>query len=509
MVLGIDLGTTYSAISYLDNRGKPQIVLNREKEPITPSLVFVEGDNITVGKNARKKALGLPEKICRCVKRLMGFRETAIKESDNTYSPEAVSAIIIKRLLLDALLQNREVIEGIVVTVPTYFNDAKRTATRQATEAAIEAIKLDKKNFGTLIDPKLFIGIIDEPKAAALYYCHKTECQEGKILIYDLGGGTFDTALVEIQGDTVEILAQGEEHEAGGAYFDDKIREFVMDEVKENYGIDLRKKQYASEREVILLDAEIAKKQLSKEETLEVQIAVSCEQKTMDVSLTKETFCNLIDSMVHRTENTIRNMLEEKDISFDEINQVLLVGGSSRIPFVRQVLNDMFGEKISHQVDPDKAVTFGAAIYAGMLLGKEEYQSIRLQDICAHEIGILLMDEDTGNKYNDVLIEPNTSVDFIAEREYQTAYEDQTYIKLELTESDVVISQNNIKLPEKLPKGTKVTLRVCVNKNHLLEVFLSIPSIDFCKEYSVNRTQNLSEEEKRKLSGLVASRILH
>ncbi len=508
MVLGIDLGTTYSAISYPDNRGKPQIVLNREKEPTTPSLVFVEGDSVTVGKNARKKALGLPEKICRCVKRLMGFRETAIKESDKSYSPEAVSAIIIRRLLEDALYQNREIIEGVVVTVPTYFNDAKRTATYQAVEAAVEAIQMEEKDLGNLISPHFFIEILDEPKAAALYYCQKTERREGKILIYDLGGGTFDAALLEICDDTVEIIAQGEEHEAGGAYFDDKIREFVIDEVKENYGIDLRKKQYASEREVILLDAEIAKKQLSKEDAYEVKIAVSCQQKTMDVVLTKETFCELIDSMVHRTENTIRNMLEEKDISLEEIDKVLLVGGSSRIPYVRQILEEMFPKKISYEVDPDKAVTFGAAIYAGMLLGKEEFNNIKLQDICAHEIGILVMDEETGDKYNDVLIEKNTPIDLMAEREYQTAHADQTYIKLELTESEVVISKTEIKLPEQLPKGTKVTLRIRVNKSHLIEVFLRIPSIDFCKEYSVKRTQNLSEDEKRKLSGLVASRII-
>lgn len=502
MVLGIDLGTTYSAISYLDKEGSPRIVLNREKEPITPSLVFVEGDNVTVGTKARKKALGLPEKICRCVKRLMGFRETAMKESENSYSPEAVSAIIIRRLIEDALLQNKETIEGIVVTVPTYFNDTKRMATKQAVEVAIEALPREH------ISSHLFIEVLDEPKAAGLYYFQKNKDTYGKILIYDLGGGTFDTALLELKDDQVNIIAQGEEHEAGGAYFDDKIREFVIDEVKEKYGIDLRNKEYASEREVILLDAEIAKKQLSNEHINEVKIAVCFKQKTIDVILEKATFNELIDSMVHRTENTIQNMLEESDSSLEEIHQVILVGGSSRIPYVRQMLEEMFPGKLSHQVDPDKAVTFGATIYAGMLLG-EEFYNMKLQDICAHEIGILVMDEETGVKYNDLLIKENTPVDLMTEREYQTAYADQTYIKLELTESGNVISQTDIKLPKQLPKGTKVTLRIRVNKSHLIEVFLSIPSIDFCKEYSIKRTNNLNDEEKRNLSGLVGSRILH
>ena len=500
MVLGIDLGTTYSAISYLDKGGNLQIVLNKEKETITPSLVFVEGDKVTVGKQARKKAMSLPKKICRCVKRLMGFRETVLTESEKSYSPEAVSAIIIRRLIEDALLQNNEPIEGIVVTVPTYFNDTKRTATRQAVEVAVEALPIENKDF--------FIEVLDEPKAAGLYYCYKNGDTKGTILVYDLGGGTFDTALLEVDEETVNIVAVGEEHEAGGAYFDDKIREFVIEKVKEKYGIDLRKEEYASEREVILLDAEIAKKQLSNEEINEVNIVVCCQQKSMDVILTKDHFNELIDSMVHRTENTIQNMLEENGTSNEEINQVVLVGGSSRIPYVRKMLENMFPGKLVNYLDPDKAITYGAAIYAGMLLGKEEYKELKFQDICAHEIGILILNEETGEKYNDILIHSNAPVDCMEEREYQTAYANQTYIKVELTESENVVSKTDIKLPRQLPIGTKVNLGVKVNKSHFIEVFLSIPSIDFCKEYSVKRTNNLTEEEKRRLSGLVASRIL-
>ena len=201
-------------------------------------------------------------------------------------------------------------------------------------------------------------------------------------------------------------------------------------------------------------------------------------------------------------------MLEENGTSNEEINQVVLVGGSSRIPYVRKMLENMFQKKLVSYLDPDKAITYGAAIYAGMLLGKEEYKELKFQDICAHEIGILILNEETGEKYNDILIHSNAPVDCMEEREYQTAYANQTYIKVELTESETVVSKTDIKLPKQLPIGTKVNLGVKVNKSHFIEVFLSIPSIDFCKEYSVKRTNNLTEEEKRRLSGLVASRIL-
>ena len=142
MLIGIDLGTTYSAVSYLDKEGNPQIILNREEEPTTPSVVYVEGDTVIVGKNAREKALSFPEKICQCVKRLMGFKEIVLSKEETKYTPETISALIIKRLLEDVLAEKQENIDGIVVTVPTYFDEIKRTATKQSVEGAIEAIKI-------------------------------------------------------------------------------------------------------------------------------------------------------------------------------------------------------------------------------------------------------------------------------------------------------------------------------------------------------------------------------
>lgn len=515
MLLGIDLGTTYSAVSYLDKSGNPQIILNREEEPMTPSVVFVDGDTVLVGQNARKRALHFPEKICKCIKRLMGFKEIALEESDTQYTPEAISGIIIKRLLEDVLVQFEEEITGIVVTVPTYFDDTKRTATKQAVEGAVEALKADK-NWADYVANVDFIGIIDEPKAAALYYSHKAERKNGKILIYDLGGGTFDAALIEIAGDNVTVIAEGEEHEAGGAFFDEKICDYVMDEVLAKYYINLRDDEYSTERAKILLDAEVCKKQLSMEDVEEVNMAVSMKHKTADVLLTRDTFNDLIENMVHRTIYVLEDILEEKDLNPDEVDEIVLVGGSSRIPYVRERLKELFGKELSEAVDPDKAVSYGAALYAGMLhkqVAKDETKesvnvSLKLQDVCAHSIGMLITDPTTKEKINDILIEENTPIVAESERPYAIANESQTYIKIELTESGSKFSEQLIKLPHGLPRNTPVKIHVRVNQDHLIEVAMTVPSIDFTKEYKVNRIRNLSEEEQMELSGLIASKTL-
>lgn len=520
MVIGIDLGTTYSAVSYLDEKGEPQIILNRDEEATTPSVVFVDGTDVVIGKNARKKALQWPQKICRCVKRFMGFREPVLKEKKVEYSPEAISALIIRRLIEDVMIRKEEEIEGIVVTVPTYFNDAKRTATKQAVMGALQAIRENSQGMESKINKVNFIEIIDEPKAAALYYCHKSKRKQGKILIYDLGGGTFDAALVEIDGNTVKIVAEAEEHAAGGHYFDNKVMEYVIDEIYANYKINLKEEEYSAERELMLLDVENSKKALSEEGIDEVKIAVSCKYRTYDVLLTKDKFNEIISSIVFRTQDAISNMLEEKGYEEDEIDEVVLVGGSSKIPYVRDCLKEMFGKELCEAIDPDKAVTYGASIYADMFWREkeqkedsreenEEKEVLKLEDVCAHSIGLLTINPDTGEKENDVLIEENTPIEAEQERGYETAYENQTYIKLELTEAEEVISEQNIKLPKGLKKGTEVIVRVVVNSSHLIEVHLKVPSIGFCREYEIPRLQNLSEEEQKELSGLVSSKKIY
>ena len=521
MVIGIDLGTTYSAVSYLDEKGDPQIILNRDGDATTPSVVFVDDKEVTVGKHARKKALQWPKKICRCVKRFMGFRENVLKEKEVSYSPEAIAAFIVKRLIEDVLIQRNEKINGIVVTVPTYFTDSKRIATIQAVNSALQAIEQNSQEMGDKIKDVDFIEIIDEPKAAAIYYCHKSKTKQGKVLIYDLGGGTFDTALVDINGNTIKIVAEAEEHAAGGHYFDNKVLEYVISYMDETYGMDLKEEKYSSERELILMEIENCKKMLSKEEIDEVKIPVCCKNTIYDVVLTREKFNQIIEPIVLRTKEAVCFMLEEKGYELEEVDEVVLVGGSSKIPFVRNCLKDIFEKELCEAIDPEMAVTYGASVYANMLLmeknvendkEKEESQKsevMKLEDVCTHSIGLLTIDPNTGGKINTILIDENTPIVAEIEKLYEIAHQHQTYIKLELTEAEEIICEKPIKLPKPLEQGTEVMIRVVVNSSHLIEVHLRIPSIDFYKKYEIPRLQNLSEEEQMELSGLVASKNLH
>lgn len=498
MVIGIDLGTTYSAAAYLDRNGIPQIITNAEGEETTPSVVFVDGDNVVVGRMARNRALRYPDKACKCVKMNMGNRVIVLKDEENEYSPEVVSAMILKRIINDSEKRLDEKIDGVVVTVPTYFDDTRRTATKHA----IECLGIP------------LIGMVDEPKAAALCYCYQNALDGGKVLVYDFGGGTFDATLLEINGKNIDILAEGGEHEAGGAYFDDAIANYVIEEIMEKYQINLKEEQYSALREEILYDAESCKKELSTME--DSTIFVRCPEAAIDITVTREKFNELIENMVYRTLTVIEEMLEEKGIEPEEIDKVLLVGGSSHIPYVREQLQEMFQKDLSEKIDPNKAVAYGAAIYADMVRSEAKDQKLVLSDVCAHGIGLLRWDSSQMTyKVNDVLVQPNTKIPASTEAVYETMVDNQRYIDLELTEGELpdadlvhVISEMKIELPKSrnLPKGTEVGVQLKVNENHLVEVYLNIPSINFHKEYKINRIDNMTEEEFQEMSGLVASK---
>lgn len=497
MIIGIDLGTTYSVAAYLDGNGIPQIITNSEGEEMTPSVVYVDGEDVVVGTMAKQKGLRFPDKVCRCVKMNMGNRQVVMKDEENEYSPEIISAMILKRIINDAERRLGEPVEGVVITVPTYFDDAKRTATKNA----IDCLEVP------------LIGMVDEPKAAGACYCYQNAMEEGKILVYDFGGGTFDTTLLEVKEGAIEIIAEGGEHEAGGAYFDEAIRDYVIEQVLEQHEINLKDAKYSNVREEILNDAEICKKQLSIME--ESSILVRCPEGAMEISITRDTFNELIDNMVYRTISVIEEMLEQKGLMTDDVDKVLLVGGSSQIPYVREQLYELFEKELSEKIDPAKAVAYGAAVYADMVKD-EAKQKLRLSDVCAHGIGVIRRDkEDHSKRINDVLIQPNTPIPTSVEAWYELSVDGQRVIDLELTEGEFadadsvhIISKMKIELPhhEKLQAGTPVGVQLKINQNHMIEVFLNIPSVGLHEEYKIKRIDNMTDEQFTEMSGLLKNK---
>lgn len=497
MIIGIDLGTTYSVASYMDSNDLPQIITNSEGEEMTPSVVYVDGDDVVVGTMAKQKGMRFPDKVCRCVKMNMGNRQVVMKDDEYEYSPEVISAMIVKRIINDAERRLGEAVDGVVVTIPTYFDDTKRTATKNA----IECLEVP------------LIGMIDEPKAAGICYCYQNAMEEGKILIYDFGGGTFDTTLLEVKQGEIEIIAEGGEHEAGGAYFDEAIRDYVMEQVLELYQINLKEEKYSTIREEILNDAEVCKKQLSIME--ESSILVRCPEGAMEITLTREIFNELIDTMVYRTISVIEEMLEEKNLTSDAVDKVLLVGGSSQIPYVREQLYELFDKKSSEKIDPGRAVAYGAAIYGDMIKDEMQHKLI-LSDVCAHGIGVVRYDEsDHSKKINDVLIEPNTPIPATVEKEYGLMKDGQRVINLILTEGEFadvesvhIISNLKIELPqhEKLKAGTTVGVQLRVNRNHMIEVYLNIPEIGLHQEHRIVRNDNMTDEQYKEMASLLKTK---
>lgn len=492
MNIGIDLGTTYSVAAYINDAGEPEIIENNQGEDITPSVVMVDGDEIKVGKDAKKKAVLYPEKVRSRIKVDMGKKKPILVSGDEEYSPEALSHFILKKIIKDTENKMNQLVNGIVVTVPAYFSNTERTATA-------DAVKLLK-------NVKL-ISLIDEPTAAAIYYAHKTKLTKGTILVYDLGGGTFDTTLLSINGNEVNILQKGGEHEAGGIYFDQYIADYVVDEILGNYDIDLNEEKYNDIYQDILLQAEECKKELSRSKSSSILVRVDDIRE--EIVITREIFNKMISKMYNRTENVVCEVLQLQGMKFYEVDKVLLVGGSSRIPYIQERLKALFEKDIQYEVDPDKAVALGAALYGKMCEEKGNSEMV-FNDVTTHAVGMVLFKPNNNQPYNSVLIPANTPLPARAQKRFATNQPNQQSIYMAVTEGEFeelkyvrIIREEYIEIEQSLDKGTYVDISIELDTQQMLHVYMNIPSTGFEKEYEINGAFNLSKKELMAISGLV------
>ena len=421
-IIGIDLGTTNSCVAVMEG-GKPTVIANTEGARTTPSVVaFTKTGERLVGEPAKRQAVTNAEKTIASIKRDMGT-DNGRTIDGKKYSPQQISAMILQKLKADAESYLGEKVTEAVITVPAYFNDAQRQATKDAGKIA----GLDVKR------------IINEPTAAALAYGLDNE-KEQKILVYDLGGGTFDVSIIEIGDGVIEVLATNGDTHLGGDDFDNKIIQWMIDEFKKQEGIDLSGDKMAMQR--LKEAAEKAKKELSSATTTNINLpfitATAEGPKHFDMNLTRAKFDELTSDLVERTAIPVQNALKDAGMTASELGQVLLVGGSTRIPAVQDKVRQLTGKEPSKSLNPDECVAIGASIQGGKLAGDAGAGEILLLDVTPLSLSI-----ETMGGVATRLIERNTTIPTKKSQIFSTAADNQTAVDINVVQGERQFARDN------------------------------------------------------------------
>ena len=421
-IIGIDLGTTNSCVAVMEG-GKPVVISNTEGARTTPSVVaFTKTGERLVGEPAKRQAVTNSDKTISSIKRHMGT-DFRVAIDDKKYSPQEISAMTLQKLKADAESYLGESVTEAVITVPAYFNDAQRQATKDAGKIA----GLDVKR------------IINEPTAAALAYGLDNE-HEQKIMVYDLGGGTFDVSIIEIGDGVIEVLATSGDNRLGGDDFDEKITRYMISEFKAAEGVDLSTDKMALQR--LKEAAEKAKKELSSSTTTNINLpfitATAEGPKHFDMNLTRAKFDELTHDLVERTTAPVQNALKDAGISASELSKVLLVGGSTRTPAVQDKVKQLTGHEPSKTLNPDECVAIGASIQGGKLAGDAGAGDILLLDVTPLSLSI-----ETMGGVATRLIERNTTIPTKKSQIFSTAADNQSAVDINVVQGERQFAKDN------------------------------------------------------------------
>ena len=421
-IIGIDLGTTNSCVAVMEG-GQPTVIANTEGARTTPSVVaFTKTGERLVGEPAKRQAVTNADKTISSIKREMG-RDYKVAIDDKKYSPQEISAMILQKLKADAEGYLGEKVTEAVITVPAYFNDAQRQATKDAGKIA----GLDVKR------------IINEPTAAALAYGLDNE-KEQKIMVYDLGGGTFDVSVIEIGDGVIEVLSTAGDNRLGGDDFDQKIVDYIVADFKGANGVDLSADKMALQR--VKEAAEKAKKELSTATTTNINLPFISMNASgplhLDMNLTRAKFDELTSDLVERTAEPVRRALSDAGLSAAELGQVLLVGGSTRIPAVQDKVKQLTGKEPSKSLNPDECVALGASVQGGKLAGDAGAGDIILFDVTPLSLSI-----ETMGGIATRLIERNTTIPTSKSQVFSTAADNQTAVDIHVVQGERQFAKDN------------------------------------------------------------------
>ncbi len=490
--IGIDLGTTYSVVAYLDETGRPVTIVNSEGDLITPSVVLFDGDNTVVGKEAVKAVASEALHVADCAKRDLGDRTYHRAIEGRQYPPEAIQAWVLNKMKADAV-RHLGPFSQVVITVPAYFDEVRRKATQDAGYmAGLEVI-----------------DIINEPTAAAVAFGFQqgflnpqgAAVKPQKILVYDLGGGTFDVTVMEIVGTQFNALATDGDVRLGGRDWDQRVMDYVAEEFKRQHKLDPREDPNAAGR--LWRECEDAKRTL----TARTKAAVTYDFKgaAARVEITREKFEEITFDLLDRTRFTTKHTLQAAGLGVNDIDRVLLVGGSTRMPMVRQMLKEFAGRDPDASVSADEAVAHGAALHAGIVMARSlgNRQPFTIKNVNSHSLGVVATDPKTSRRRNAILIPRNTPLPVSAKRAFKTSRADQASILVQIVEGESASPEECSQLgkctvrdlPKGLPAGTPIEVKFRYAENGRLNIGVKVANTDKELQHEITRENSLTPEQ--------------